>query len=116
MGDRLWVPSARAFGALLFAFFAVVVGGAYVLTGLDTTVDDLGEQLDTIEANQADGRERAFIQRAQACILQPDDIAAMGGTPTQECRDREVVQWYPVEVCRAVPEFGAVPGCGVRAG
>lgn len=108
-------PGWRAFRALLLVVFMLVVIGATVLHALDDTVGDLGDQLDTIEANQADGRERAFIQRAQACILQPDDLAAMGAPVTAECRDPLVVVWYPREVCEAVPEFGAVPECGRRA-
>lgn len=101
-------PGWRAFDALLFVLFLFLVIGAVVLSKFD-------HQLDTIEGNQADGRERAYIQRAQACVLQPDDLAAMGAPVTAECRDPLVVVWYPREVCEAVPEFGAVPECGRRA-
>jgi hypothetical protein len=59
-------------------------------TNLQTQIDALGEQVNSIATEQANGRERGFINRAAACRVQ----VLLGATLDDTCLDPNVTAHY----------------------
>jgi hypothetical protein len=87
---------SNTFVQLLIGLVLVLCVGIAVLAGvvnvLTDDVEDLGDQVETLEANQAAGRERTWRSQALSCSIK----LAIGGDVTGDaaCQDKNVLPLY----------------------